>query len=90
MRAKSASDTLTAGSPAGDPDGHKQITFGSPIDWDPEPLIESVVVHPRADWSYIEAVTEVLKTWAPSNDSLCSGRSSRSGRNSSTHDETAG
>jgi hypothetical protein len=48
------------------PTEHKQITFGSPIDWDPEPLIESVVVHPRADWSYIEAVTEVLKTWAPS------------------------
>ena len=46
------------------PTEHKQITFGSPIDWDPEPLIESVVVHPRADWSYIEAVTEVLKTWA--------------------------
>ena len=48
------------------PTEHKQITFGSPIDWDPEPLIESVVVHPGADWSYIEAVTEVLKTWAPS------------------------
>lgn len=52
------------------PAEYKQHTFGSPIDWDPEPLIESIVVHPRADWSYVEAVTEILKTWAPSKQIL--------------------
>lgn len=48
------------------PTNGKQNTFGSPIEWDPEPVIDSVVLHPGADWSYVEAVTEVLKTWAPS------------------------
>ena len=48
------------------PTEYKQHTFGSPIEWDPEPVIESVVVYPGADWSYVEAVTEVLKTLAPS------------------------
>jgi hypothetical protein len=48
------------------PTEYKQHAFGSPIEWDPEPIIESVVLHPGADSSYAEAVTEVLKTWAPS------------------------
>jgi hypothetical protein len=48
------------------PTEYKRYAFGSPIEWDPVPLIDSVVVHPRADWSYVEAVMEVLKMWAPS------------------------
>lgn len=46
--------------------------------------------YPRADWSYIEAATEVLKTWAPSKRQFVQwSRCSRSGRNNSTYGETA-
>ena len=66
LRAKSASDTLTAGYQVGDSQRSTSRSHSVRRSTGIQSHLSSVVVHPRADWSYIEVVTEILKTWAPS------------------------
>jgi hypothetical protein len=40
-------------------------TYGMPIEWPIETVIERVVVYPGADFGYIEAVTEAVNRLAP-------------------------
>jgi hypothetical protein len=40
-------------------------TYGLPIDWPVEQVIEQIVVYPEADFGYIETVTDIVSRLAP-------------------------
>jgi hypothetical protein len=48
------------------PDVTGRTTVGMPITWDPNETVEAIVVHPGADYSFIQAVTAVVESFAPS------------------------
>jgi hypothetical protein len=43
----------------------KQELLGYPLDWNPETIVESIRVHPEADFSFMETVTETVGHYAP-------------------------
>ena len=50
---------------------HEQEVLGHPLDWNPELILQSVLVHPEADFSFMETVTAAVAHYAPAlKDSL--------------------
>ena len=43
----------------------EQETLGHTLEWDPEKSLESIRVHPEADYSFMETVTAAVEVWAP-------------------------
>jgi hypothetical protein len=43
----------------------KQELLGYPLDWNPETIVESIRVHPEADFSFMETVTKTVGNYAP-------------------------
>ena len=44
---------------------HEQGVLGHPLDWNPELILQSVLVHPEADFSFMETVTAAVAHYAP-------------------------